>query len=312
MSLYKEIYLKVIFALLLCLFGLDGLQAKELISPQCEPLVEANAVIEDVPYSQGLLWTISKEGKETSYLFGTIHVSDKDVTTLPKIVDKALSDSEQFAMEALPDQEQMTAFSRTMFFNDGQYLSNFVDAPVYKETKRILSAYGLGPDAVSVMRPWAAFLLMNYPPDQGEALDLVLLTLAKQNGASVAGLETLKEQGDIFSELNLSEQVILLTDTVCHYETVEEDFVVMKEFYLKRDVGGLYRYAQRYSMNDKPVYKKLMKKLIVDRNKLMVNRMQTMLEKGSAFIAIGAMHLTGKEGVLALLEKHGYSVSAIY
>ncbi len=312
MQLHKEISLKITFALLLCLYGLDGLQAKELISTQCEPLVENSSPVEELRHSKGLLWTIAKEGKETSYLFGTIHVSDKDVTTLPGVVDKALHDSEQFVMEALPDQEQMTAFSRTMFFSEGQLLSNFVDAPVYEETKNILYAYGLGSDAISVMRPWAAFLLMNYPPDQGEALDLVLLTLAKQNGASVTGLETLKEQGDIFSDLTLQEQVKLLTDTVCHYAIVEEDFAVMKAFYLKRDIGGLYRYAQRYLMNDKPVYKKLMKKLIDDRNKSMVDRMQVILEEGSAFIAIGAMHLTGKKGVLSLLEKQGYSVSAIY
>jgi uncharacterized protein len=312
MQLYKEMSLKVILALLLCLYGLDALQAKELLSSQCEPLVENTSPVAELRHSQGLLWSISKDGVKKSYLFGTIHVSDKDVTTLPKAVNKALHDSEQFVMEALPDPEQMTAFSRTMFFHDGQLLSNFVDAPVYEETKRILYAYGLGPNAVSLMRPWAAFLLMNYPPDEGEALDLVLLTLAKQNGASVAGLETLKEQGDIFSDLNLQEQVKLLTDTVCHYAIVEEDFAAMKVFYLKRDIGGLYDYAQRYSMNDKPVYKKLMKKLIDDRNKSMVNRMQIMLEKGNAFIAIGAMHLPGKKGVLSLLEKQGYSVSAIY
>jgi uncharacterized protein len=312
MQLYKEFTLKLILTVFLCLFGLDGLQAKELISSQCEPLVESNLPVEVLRHPHGLLWSISKEGLKKSYLFGTIHVSDKDVTTLPRVVDKALHDSEQFVMEALPDPEQMTAFSRTMFFHDGQLLSNFVDAPVYEETKKILYAYGLGSNAVSLMRPWAAFLLMNYPPDEGEALDLVLLTLAKQNGASVAGLETLKEQGELFSDLNLQEQVKLLTDTVCHYAIVEEDFVAMKAFYLKRDLAGLYNYAQRYSMSEKPVYKKLMKKLIDDRNKSMANRMQAMLKKGSAFIAIGSMHLVGKTGVLSLLEKQGYKVTVVY
>lgn len=315
--LHKEITLKIIVALLLCLFGgtnilFNDVQSKELISAQCEPLVENRSPVKELRHAQGMLWEISKAGNENSYLFGTIHVSDAEITTLPDIVDKALHDSEQFVMEVLPDFEQMRLFSRTMFFSDGQLLSNFVDAPIYEETKRILSAYNLGADAVSVMKPWAAFLLMNYPPDEGEALDLVLLTLAKQNGNSVTGLESLKEQGDIFTQLNMQEQVTLLTDTVCHYAVVEEDFLAIKEFYLKRDMAGLYNYTQRYTMNDKPVYKKLMKKLIVDRNYKMVSRMQSVLEKGHSFIAIGAMHLTGKEGVLALLEKQDYNVLAIY
>jgi uncharacterized protein len=298
--------------LLLCLLGIPSIHAKELISSQCESLEVNTSAIEDVKHSQGMLWKVSKEGKEASYLFGTIHISDKEVTTLPEVVDNALHDSDQFVMEAVPDMEQLTLFSRTMFFNDGKLLSNYVDAPVYERTKQILAAYQLGPDAVSVMKPWAAFLMMNYPPDKGQPLDMVLLSLAQQNGAAIAGLESLKEQADIFSDLNMEEQVKLLTDTVCHYDMVEQDFAVMKSLYLKRDLGGLYNYAQRYSMSDQPVYQKLMKKLIDDRNNTMVDRMQTMLDKGSAFIAIGAMHLTGKQGVLALLEKRGYSISSIY
>ena len=228
------------------------------------------------------------------------------------MVDKALHESNQFVMEALPDVEQMLILSKMMFFSDGKILSDYIDDSIFEKTKEILSSYQLGSDAVSVMKPWAAFLMMNYPPDQGQPLDLVLMSLAQQNGATVSGLESLKEQGEIFNQLSLDEQVQLLTDTVCHYDIVEEDFTVMKSFYLKRDLGGLYNYAQRYSMSNEPVYKKLMKKLIVDRNNSMVERMQPLLDKGKSFIAIGAMHLTGAEGVLTLLENEGYSVSAIF
>ncbi len=303
---------KLIYVLLLCFFNISNPNAEELISSQCEPLQENHAQAEQIKHSQGLLWKISKAGAKISYLFGTIHVSDTEITTLPAPVSKALDESSQFAMEALPDMEQLTLFSQSMFFNDGTLLSSLVDKPIYDNTKEILAAYRLGADAVSVMKPWAAFLLMNYPSDDGEPLDMVLLSLAKQNGSQVAGLETLKEQGALFSDLTIPEQVKLLTDTVCHYDLVEQDFYAMKALYLKRDLSGLYNYAQRFSMENKPVYKKLMKKLIQDRNHIMSERMQAFLKKGNAFIAIGAMHLAGKEGVLALLEKQGYSVSPVY
>lgn len=301
---------KLIYVLLF--FSISNADAREFISSQCEPLQENYAQAEQIKHSQGLLWKISKAGKKTSYLYGTIHVSDVEITTLPEPVNKALNQSSQFIMEALPDMEQLALFSRSMFFNDGTLLSSLVDRPIYDNTKQILAAYRLGADAVSVMKPWAAFLLMNYPPDDGEPLDMVLLSLAKQNGSQVAGLETLKEQATLFSDLSIPEQVKLLTDTVCHYEQIEEDFQVMKAFYLKRDLEGLYNYAQRFSMEDKPVYEKLMKKLIQDRNHIMSARMQIFLKEGNVFVAIGAMHLPGKEGVLALLEKQGYSVSPVY
>ena len=303
---------KLIYLLLLSFFSIASPYAKELISPQCEPLQESHAAPVKIKHSQGILWKISKNNIKTSYLYGTIHVSDVEITTLPKPVSKALNESGQFVMEALPDFEQLTLFSQSMFFNDGTLLSSLVDKPIYENTKQILAAYRLGADAVSVMKPWAAFLLMNYPPDEGEPLDMVLLSLAKQNGSQVAGLETLKEQGELFSGLTIPEQVKLLTDTVCHYDLVEQDFQAMKAFYLKRDLDGLYNYVQRYSMEDKPIYEKLMKKLIEDRNYIMAERMRPILKKGNAFVAIGAMHLAGKEGVLALLEKQGYSVSPVY
>ena len=303
---------KLSYVLLISLFSLSSAYAKDLISPQCEPLQESHAEVEQIKHSKGVLWKLSKLGTKDSYLFGTIHVSDVEITTLPEPVNMALLGSEQFVMEALPDMEQLMLFSQSMFFNDGTLLSSLVDKPIYDNTKQILSAYQLGSDAVSVMKPWAAFLLMNYPPDEGEPLDMVLLSIAKQNGSQVTGLETLKEQGELFSDLTIPEQVKLLTDTVCHYDMVEQDFKAMKAFYLKRDLGGLYNYVQRYSMEDNVVYEKLMKKLIQDRNHIMAQRMQSILKKGNAFIAIGAMHLAGKEGVLALLEKQGYSVSAIY
>ena len=297
---------------LFCLFGGTTLHAKQLISSNCEPLVENAGAIETIRHAQGLLWKITREEGVSNYLFGTIHVSDPEITNLPDVVDQALHDSEQFVMEALPDAEQMLQFSKMMFFNDGQRLSEFVEKSIYNKTRSILSSYHLGSEAVSVMKPWAAFLLMNYPPDPGDALDLVLLSLAKQNGATVYGLESLHEQALIFSQLNMDEQVKLLTDTVCHYDVVEEDFSAMKSFYLKRDLAGLYNYAQRHTMSNQPVYKKLMQKLINDRNTIMAEWMQPILKQGNSFIAIGAMHLAGEEGVLALLEKQGYRVSAIF
>lgn len=307
MKLFKQI----IFVLGFFLLSFYA-QAKGPISKECQPLTETETVSSDVKHGKGLLWKISKDNQDSSYVYGTIHVSDNEITTLPDSVHKALHSVDQFVMEALPDAEQMMLLTNMMFFNNGKKLSEYIDGPIYNRTKEILAAYHLGPDAVSIMKPWAAFLMMNYPPDQGQPLDLVLLTLAQQNGAEVAGLESLKEQGEIFNSLTLDEQIKLLTDTVCHYDVIEKEFSIMKSLYLKRDLAGLFNYAQRYTMSDQPVYQKLMQRLIVDRNNTMVERMQPMLEKGKSFIAIGAMHLTGDEGVLALLEKKGYQVKVIF
>jgi uncharacterized protein len=106
--------------------------------------------------------------------------------------------------------------------------------------------------------------------------------------------------------------VKILGDTACHYEVVESDFEKMKALYLDRDLAGLYAYSRRYSLSDDQLYLDLIQKLLVNRNYIMTERMQSALDKGRAFIAIGAMHLPGDEGVLALLTKNGYEISTVY
>ena len=96
-------------------------------------------------------------------------------------------------------------------------------------------------------------------------------------------------------------------DTVCHYEMLEEDFEVMKSYYLKRDMQGLYVYSNQYTISSEGLYQELIKRLLTDRNHRMVERMQDILQEGNAFIAIGAMHLPGDDGVLALLEGMSYN-----
>ncbi|MEM7026909.1 MAG: TraB/GumN family protein [Pseudomonadota bacterium] len=303
---------RVFWIILFCLQAAIA-NANELISPQCRSFVEIESVEEQkVVNSNGILWQIGQDGNTLGYVFGTIHVSDIEITTLPEPVSEALIESRHFAMEALPEPEALLLFSKKMFFQDETRLNDFVDKAIINRIKEILANYNVNAAMVNIMKPWSAFLTMNYPPDTGMPLDLVLLNKAMDVEAETYGLETLQEQADIFDSLSLKEQTRLLIDTVCNYDAVEADFIALKSFYLERDLAGLYNYVNRYSTMHEPLYKKLMHRLIDKRNKLMVERMIPLLQQGNAFIAIGTMHLPGEKGVLALLEEQGYHLSAIY
>jgi uncharacterized protein YbaP (TraB family) len=141
---------------------------------------------------------------------------------------------------------------------------------------------------------------------------LHLLDIAMQNGAEIHGLETLTEQGEVFSDMALDAQLQLLLDTVCHYDVISRDFETMKTYYLNQDLQGLFEFSNKYSFSEEEIYQDLIKRLLTDRNHRMVERLQPYLAKGGAFIAIGAMHLPGKEGVLSLLAKQGYRLTSLY
>jgi uncharacterized protein YbaP (TraB family) len=263
-------------------------------------------------YSNALLWKIFKDGQKPSYLFGTIHVADPRITNLPEPVNEKLNNTSIYVMEALPETEEAIRMSQMMFYNDGTTLKDFIDTKLFDRAAEILSNYQLTAEAVMFLKPWAAFLIMNYPPEDGLPLDLQLLDTARDNGAKLHGLETLTEQGNVFSEMALDTQIQLFMDTLCNYEIVSNEFEQMKLLYLDRNLQGLFDYSNKYSFSEEDIYKDLVKRLLTDRNYVMAERMQPFLELGDAFIAIGAMHLPGDDGILSLLVNKGYKVTAVY
>ena len=51
--------------------------------------------------------------------------------------------------------------------------------------------------------------------------------------------------------------------------------------------------------------------LITDRNLRMRDRMLPLLEKGRAFIAVGALHLIDRNGLVELLRTAGYKLTPV-
>lgn len=301
-----------LYTILLLFFWSCTVQAELAGVNDCRPAqLQAQEEI-SLDYSSAVLWKISRDGLKPSYIFGTIHVSDPAITTLPPVVREKLDSTSVFVMEALPDSEEVESFSNTMFFNDGTTLRDFLDDDLLKLTNSIMGRYNYSPEAVILMKPWAAFLIMNYPAEDGIPLDLKLLDIARNNGAKLHGLETLTEQAEVFSNFDLKTQVRFLLDTICNYDILNNDFEVMKSLYLKRDLNALYSYNDKYTFSQEKIYQDLVTKILTDRNRIMVDRLQSILAKGDAFIAIGALHLPGNDGVLSLLADRGYRIAAVY
>ena len=297
-------------AIFLLLFSTGGVSSADLV---CRPLQ-----IEEIPYSgpeefgQGLLWKVSKEDLPSSYVFGTIHVAERHVSAQLDKVRDVLADSEIFVMEAVPEPDEIALFRQMMFFADGTRLQDVISADLYEQTLAVLSAYHLMERDVATIKPWAAYLTMSYPAEMGVVLDQQLLNLAREGEASTRGLESMEELGSLFNSFSLADQVRLLTDAVCHRELLVGDFAKMISLYTEGDLAGLSSYGQRYSFADNTLYESLTEKILIQRNYRMVERMRPILNTGAAFIAVGALHLTGAEGVLALLEKYDFEITRVF
>ncbi|HEY6093901.1 MAG TPA: TraB/GumN family protein [Gallionellaceae bacterium] len=264
---------------------------------------------------QGLLWQItSPDSGKRSYLFGTIHSEDPRVTRLAPPVQAAFDRSSRYVMEIIPDQASMQAASQAMLLDQGESLQALLGQPLYDKTVQALKQLGVPPEVTDRFKPWAAMVIMSMPRSKtGQVLDFVLYGAAIKAGKPQSGLETALEQISVFDSLPLDEQKVLLEDAVALFPQMDSMMEQMHVAYLSRDLGKLVALSDQYNrQGNAELANKINAMLIDQRNKRMAERMEAYLREGGAFVAVGALHLPGEQGLLQLLRKRGYVVTSVY
>jgi len=274
-------------------------------------LAAASAAAE--PFGHGLLWKIERPGGRPSYLYGTMHSEDPRVITLPAAVRDAFARSASLTLEVTLDEPTLHAMATAMFFSDGRDLRQVAGPELFNAALRAMAQHGMPAEAVLRMKPWAVMTILSTPPQEtGMFLDRLLYGEARRTGKPVYGLETGAEQMALFDDTPLPDQLHLLRETLHDYAEMPVFFEEMITLYQARDAGGLLALSRRELPPDDPIAQRFMRRLLEDRNRRMAARMQQRLRQGNAFIAIGALHLPGADGVLQLLQRRGYRVSVVY
>lgn len=262
---------------------------------------------------QGLLWHISGKGGN-GYLFGTMHSEDPRVTHLPPEVERQFAAASTLVLEVPLDERSEMAAAVQMMLPQGSSLSAVVGEELAAQAKQLMLAHGVPQEATEQLQPWAIALTLSMPQSQtGLFLDKLLYLKADENDKSFEPLESINEQIAVFSGLTASEKKELLRSTVEEYPTYPQLFEQMTDAYLARDLGLLMQISEENSLvGDVALKKKMMSRLLDDRNQRMVRRIQWILKRDGAFIAVGALHLPGDNGLLNLLRQKGYLVEAVY
>jgi len=146
--------------------------------------------------------------------------------------------------------------------------------------------------------------------DEEDALDLFFFKRGKLQNKRIVGLEKAREQIAAFSSIPYKEQAQELlaliqeeTSGISKNKSSEE----LIKYYLSGNLDSLIIVAtetQSFNIN-KRTFEKV---FLVDRNQIMVNRLELIIKNESAFIAVGAAHLPGNTGIIQLLREKGYTV----
>lgn len=271
---------------------------------------------------RGLLYKLSK-GTQRAYLFGTIHVGKADFFPLDWTTTQALAESSELAVEldALQADRISAALQRHAILPPPKTLATVLPPELSRRLNTQLDALNVPRDSVQGLKPWMATLTLalsayqHYGYSFEYASDLYLTALAKGLEKPVVELEGAEEQFQIFDRLSHQDQLVFLDESLKYLENgdMPEDVQSIIGAWLGNDAVALQNSVLK-SYRDHPRSSRWFKpKLFSERDVRMAHKIDRMLVQGrTPFVAVGALHLVGADGLPALLRKRGYHVESIY
>ena len=262
----------------------------------------------------GLLWKIEKKGHQSSYLFGTIHIQTKSVFSFDSTVYLSIKKCDKFKAELNFDQAIHMTLARDMPMPDGLTLDSLYTNKQQLDTVVSFLKGTIGPQAemMKSIKPMYIGMFLaqkSLPKDMPEALDKYLFEYAKSENKIVGGLETVQEQIDAFNSVSLKEQAEDLLEMAREYDNTElkQEMQKLTKAYIEQDLKLLDELINEDTAEDDT----FTQKVLIDRNYTMQKRISEEILKTKTFFAVGAGHLGGKEGLINLLRKRGFTVTHI-
>lgn len=285
-------------------------------------LISSSASVFSQALENTLLWEVSGKGlSKPSYLFGTYHLLNNEF--LDKKQPKALDcfrKSEGVVVETVIDTPSMMKAQMHMVMFDNK-VSALLDTAAYRILKKdIQTIMGVDVALLEQMKPMAlaTILTIGYAKDtnpelaeyKGKPLDQYFATEGTKEGKQVHALETVEAQMTmLFDHYTLQEQAAQLSEMLLKKDLslrIQKD---VTRYYLEQNLQKMYEVSEQ-TKKDMPSMSN-MDYLTVNRNKAWMNQLPAMLQSGSQFIAVGALHLPGPDGLIDLLRKQGYVVKPV-
>lgn len=281
----------------------------------CSRTTTAETVTKD-PKANSLLWKVTGNGlSKPSYVFGTIHIICKDDFVWTNAMQQAFAVSEKVCMEMdLDDPATTFQAAAGMMSMDGKKLRDYFTPEEYARLDVWMrKENGMSLELLDMMKP--AMLLTLVSGKSGNcnstvSYEMVLMEKAKnaKTPKEIVGLEPVSEQLEVLNSIppdTIVKQVMAIVD---HKEGGESDeFSKLINAYKTQNLmqlDSLMTISPSLQSGDRAI-------MLDNRNARWVDRMAKFMKGNQTFFAVGAGHLPGKQGILHLLRKAGYTVEAV-
>ncbi len=318
----------VTLAALLCFAGAVQAQCVgqnliDALPPADRATLEAAAAAS--PYPKGNYWRATR-GDQTITIVGTYHLGDPrhdaTMTALGPLIETATT----VLVEAGPAEEAalqayLTRNPGAMMITSGPTLPEQLPEADWQALAAAMRARGIPPFMAAKFRPWYVAAVLGIPPcamataATSKGLDGLVIDAATKAGVPIAALEPYDTIFGIFGGLSNADQLSMIKSTL-QMETFSTDFAVtLADTYFSQDTRLIWEFMRQQTLampgfapeQVEGEFARMEVALMSKRNRNWVPVIEAAAAEGPAFAAFGALHLSGKDGVLALLERAGFN-----
>lgn len=272
-----------------------------------------------------LLWKISGNGlQKSSYLFGTHHLAPISFLDSIPGIDTAFEETEQTVGEldmSNMAEMQMKIMGEGIMPPEITYETLLSPEDAMLLDSMLHAVVGIGLDQFGQLKPAmlsnliSISLYQQYYPSvaSGKNLDQYFQEEALKRSRPVKGLETAEDQIDVLLNLqSLERQAEMLICMVKHPELLKEQMDELQVAYHAQDIQALRKLYEEETPDDPcPSTEEEKNVLNGDRNRKWLDKLPSIMEERSSFIAVGCLHLPGDDGLIEGLRKLGYRVEAV-
>ncbi len=263
----------------------------------------------------GFLWRISKDGHD-SYLYGTIHLAKFEDMFIGPTVLKAVRQADTVALELdMLNQDIASRIVKSMMDAKSHEISSTLTAKIKQAAEDVCLPYTqiskLSPtfQMITITTAHAAYhqLYSSY------AIDAFLSGFAHQMQKNVVSLESPEQQIEALSMDTQAEMAHFIQKALDQIKTGEGVKIVLRMYqnWLNTNHADFEHYADWCNCLETAEDKKLMQRLLTDRNIGMADKIDKLHQTHSTFVAVGTLHLFSNQGLPNLMRQKGYQVEQI-
>ncbi|MDE3165900.1 MAG: TraB/GumN family protein [Acidobacteriota bacterium] len=264
---------------------------------------------------KAIFWRASSPTSVT-YLLGSIHLGSKDMYPLPKEIEDAFAQSSVLLVEADIRHVDM-AKAQAAIFAKGMYpeedsLWNHISPGTREKVEQFCDRYQFPSMMLGRLKPWVAAITISTVPMMKAGLDpslgIDMYFLNKADGKRIVEIESTDWQIDLLSGFSPELQEKLLAASADEGLDMQDTVKRLQDAWISGDAGKLEAITEESTRTPPEITRAVLQ----DRNPHMADAAETCLKgKQQAFLVVGAAHMLGKDGIVALLEKRGYKVEQV-